>query len=127
MSDKNKEELEAYLRKIRKTISESNNLISQAELRMAETDRALEEQGLTREQVRNLHFSKEQLEAVNRELERLGFPPIEEEELPPARMTVREAIAGGHVAEANLDVSDTQGDVENRRRKFNAMMGNFRI
>lgn len=127
MSDKNKEELEEYLRKIRKTISESNNLISQAELRMAETDRALEEQGLTREQVRNLHFSKEQLEAVNRELERLGFPPIEEEELPPARMTVREAIADGHVAEANLDVADTQGDVENRRRKFNAMMGNFRI
>ena len=127
MSDKNKEELEEYLRKIRKTISESNNLISQAELRMAETDRALEEQGLTREQVRNLHFSKEQLEAVNRELERLGFPPIEEEELPPARMTVREAIDGGHAAEANLDVSDTQGDVENRRRKFNAMMGNFRI
>ena len=42
-------DVQAYLARIRKTIAESQNLVSQAELRIAETDRMLESQGLTRE------------------------------------------------------------------------------
>ena len=49
-------DVQAYLARIRKTIAESENLVSQAELRIAETDRMLESQGLTREQVLNFHF-----------------------------------------------------------------------
>lgn len=48
---KDDKELAAYLAGIRKTIADSKNMLSQVELRMAETDRLLESQGLTREQV----------------------------------------------------------------------------
>ena len=41
-------DVQAYLARIRKTIADSERLISKAELRMAETDRMLEQQGLTR-------------------------------------------------------------------------------
>ena len=59
---------EAYLARIRKTIADSERLVEAARLRIAETDRMLEKQGLTREQVMNFRFSPEQREAVNREL-----------------------------------------------------------
>ena len=51
---KDQKEVEEYLAKIRQTITQSENLIAEAELRMAETDRFLESQGLTREQVLSL-------------------------------------------------------------------------
>lgn len=47
-------ETEAYLARIRETIKKSELLIEQAELRIRETDRLLEEQGLTREDVAHL-------------------------------------------------------------------------
>ena len=62
------DELKAYLARIRKTIADSDALVAQAELRIAETDRMLEKQGLTREQVMNFHFTEAQREAVNAEL-----------------------------------------------------------
>ena len=56
-------ETEAYLARIRKTIADGERIISQAELRIAETDRMLEKQGLTREQVLAMRFSDAQMEA----------------------------------------------------------------
>ena len=47
MADKDRD-IEAYLARIRKTIADSNAMVSQVELRIAETDRLLAEQGLTR-------------------------------------------------------------------------------
>lgn len=118
------EETEAYLKKIRKTIKDSQALMEQAELRIAETDRLLEQQGLTREQVRNLTFTDEQKALVNAELERRGMAtlaftepecvhPIEHLEVrTPGRMIAPEEL---------------EGDAENRRRKFSAMMGTIRL
>ena len=77
MTDEQKMDTEAYLARIRKTIAESERLVESARLRVAETDRMLEKQGLTREQVMNFRFSPEQREAVNRELVRQGMAPIE--------------------------------------------------
>ena len=58
MTDQERD-IDAYLARIRKTIADSNALVSQAELRIAETDRLLSEQGLTREQVMAFRFSGE--------------------------------------------------------------------
>ena len=77
-------DIQSYLARIRKTIADSKSLVSQAQLRMAETDRMLEKQGLTREQVMSMHFTEAQLEAVDAELKRHGLDPLE-----------RWALAGG--------------------------------
>ena len=68
---------DAYLARIRKTIEASNRLVEQVGLRIRETDRMLEQQGLTREQVMAMHFSEAQMEAANAELKRRGLDPIE--------------------------------------------------
>ena len=73
------QDLDEYLARIRKTIAESESLVQQAELRMRETDRLLESQGLSREQVLALRFTKEQKLAVNEELKRRGLPPLEDD------------------------------------------------
>ena len=65
---KTQEELDEYLAGIRKTIAESEAMVQQAELRMAETDRLLAAQGLTREQVMNFRITAEQRRLVNDEL-----------------------------------------------------------
>lgn len=116
-------ETQAYLAKIRRTINESEALVAQAELRRAETDRLLVSQGLTREQVEALTFSDEQLAAVNEELRRRGLAPLEEEWFRPAPPVTQ----GGQAAEPNFDAVDSQGDLENRRRKFSNMMRDFRL
>ena len=56
---KDQKEVEEYLASIRQTITKSENLIAEAQLRIAETDRFLEAQGLTREQVLSLKLSGE--------------------------------------------------------------------
>ena len=76
--DEAQKDMERYLARIRKTIEDSRNLVSQAELRIAETDRLLEKQGLTREQVMAMRFSQSQIDAVNEELKRRGIDPLEE-------------------------------------------------
>ena len=116
-------DVQAYLARIRKTIAESENLVSQAELRIAETDRMLESQGLTREQVLNFHFTEAQREAVNEELKRRGLDPLAEWESDIGR----DAIDEPHVS--NLASEDFAPDAElaERQRKFGMMMKPFQI
>ena len=66
--DEQQNDVKAYLARIRKTVEKSESLIAQAELRIAETDRMLERQGLTREQVLAMRFSEAQIEAKTRAL-----------------------------------------------------------
>ena len=120
---KQEQEAQAYLAKIRRTINESEALISQMELRRAETDRMLASQGLSREQVQSMVFTPEQLAAVNDELRRRGLAPLDESwnevsDLP---------TGGGQAAEPNFEAPDLQGDLANRRRKFSNMMRDFRL
>ena len=116
-------DLQAYLARIRKTIADSERVISQAELRMAETDRMLESQGLTREQVMNFRFTQAQREAANEELRRRGLDPIdweaEDAALEPAR-------AYGAVSPDAADAA-TGSELAERQRKFGMMMKPFQI
>ena len=120
------QDLDEYLARIRKTIAESEALVAQTELRMRETDRLLESQGLTREQVMGLRFTREQKLAVNEELKRRGLPPLEDDgaevdDDPDAPSPV------GIPAAPNFASHDSQGDLENRQRKFGMMMKPFSI
>ena len=120
------QDLDDYLARIRKTIAESEALVAQTELRMRETDRLLESQGLTREQVLGLRFTREQKLMVNEELKRRGLPPLEDDgaeadDDPSAPAPV------GIPAAPNFAVHDSQGDLENRQRKFGMMMKPFSI
>ena len=122
---------QAILARTRKTIEESNALLSQVELRMAETDRMLEAQGLTRAQVEAMKFTPEQLEAVNEELKRRGLQPLDFEdfEKPSSGDAYEDSrLTGeGRAAEPNLDSEDSREDLANRKRKFNVMMNNYRL
>ena len=126
MSDRQKE-IEAYLAGIRKTISDSEALVSQAELRLAETDRLLASQGLTREQVLAMQFSKEQVEAANAELKRRGMEPLDAASVelltaPPPPVPASHLESAAPAAPAVDD-----GELENRQRKFGMMMKPFQI
>ena len=123
---RNQAEIEAYLAMIRKTIADSERLVSQAELRIAETDRMLEQQGLTREQVLGMQFSDAQLAAANAELERRGLAP----------MAAAEEVSGWDANREAADAPLAQGvglpdaaadDPDRRREKFGMMMKPFRI
>ena len=117
---KDQKEVEEYLATIRKTITQSENLISEAELRIAETDRFLAAQGLTREQVLNLKLSGEQRRLVDEELKRRGLPGLDENEATGDSSPVySDAPSWG--------APDTQDDLDNRRRKFGTMMQQFRM
>ena len=117
-------DLKAYLARIRKTIADSKQLVSQAELRIAETDRMLERQGLTREQVMAMRFSDAQMDAVNAELKRRGLDPLErwtEMDRPEPEVERQEQdvnIRDGAVSDAEL---------VNRQRKFGMMMKPFQL
>ena len=111
-------ETKAYLDRIRKTIADSKNLISQAELRIAETDRMLERQGLTREQVMAMRFSEAQMEAVNAELRRRGLDPIED--FPEDNETLE-------IPENPVPLGASSVELENRQKKFGMMMKPFQI
>lgn len=119
MKTKDELEMDAYLAKIRKTIADSKSLVAQAELRVAETDRFLEGQGLTREQVMAMSFTDSQREAVNRELARLGMEPLAFDDVEPAAED--EAPSAVRVS------ADEGSELENRRMKFSMMMKPFRI
>ena len=123
-NSKLKAETEAYLARVKKTVAASKALIEQAELRIAETDRLLEQQGLTREQVMAMRFTPEQKQRVNEELKRRGLPPIDMDEIPveDARLT-----GEGRAAEPNIEAEDVKPDLENRKRKFNVMMSNIKL
>lgn len=112
-------ETEAYLARIRKTIADSERLVEATKLRMAETDRLLEKQGLTREQVMNFRFSGAQREAVDRELVRLGLDPLGDDELMPAAPPDAGAAAPPPPAAGD--------ELAERQRKFGMMMKPFQI
>ena len=115
---KTSEELDEYLAGIRKTIAEGDVLVEAAQLRMAETDRFLATQGLSREQVLNFRITAEQRRLVNDELKRRGLPVLDEDEDPaPYRDDYK----------IDVDRADTQGDLENRVRKFRGMMSAVRL
>ena len=120
---------EAYLARIRKTIADSERLVEAARLRIAETDRMLEKQGLTREQVMNFRFSPEQREAVNRELVRRGLDPIEawdeEAEVPNAEGPDAD---GRDVRLPDVEFSSSpDGELAERQRNFGTMMKPFQL
>ena len=117
---KDQKEVEEYLAKIRQTIAKSENLLAEADLRIAETDRVLESPGLTREQVLSLKLSGEQRRLVDEELKRRGLPGLEEDEARGVPPPVYETTP-------SWGASDTQGDLSNRKRKFGAMMQQFRM
>ena len=115
----NKNEVESFLAGIRKTITDSEKLIESARLRIAETDRMLASQGLTREQVLTLEFTPEQRLRVNEELRRLGLPPVEDGEsrdFDSAADELSESVAGGD--EVSFD---------ERSRRFGDLMHGFRL
>ncbi len=122
--DEQQNDVKAYLARIRNTVEKSESLIAQAELRIAETDRMLERQGLTREQVLAMRFSEAQIEAANAELKRRGLSPIEQWEMGSAE-TAAEAPAPAHdYAPAPVSLDE---ELENRQRKFGMMMKPFQI
>ena len=133
-----KEDVRTYLARIRKTIADSKNMVAQAELRIAETDRMLERQGLTREQVMAMRmlerqgltreqvmamqFSDAQKRAVDAELKRRGLDPLEwwsEVERPAPEEESRLPDAGVGTA--------SDAELANRQRKFGMMMKPFQI
>ena len=116
-------ETEAYLARIRKTIEESNRLVEQVDLRIRETDRMLEQQGLTREQVMAMHFTDAQIEAANAELKRRGMDPLEKWEADTRYETP------GTSPEPRPESEDFVPDAElaERQRKFGMMMKPFQI
>lgn len=118
-----KQDTDAYLARIRKTIADSERLVEAAKLRIAETDRLLAKQGLTREQVMGFRFTGEQREAVNRELVRLGMDPLEEVEevFAPAAPAYTDSPPPPPPRTAGND------EVAERQRKFGMMMKPFQI
>ena len=129
-------DVKAYLARIRKNIEKAENLVAQAELRMAETDRMLERQGLTREQVMSYRFSEAQLEAANAELRRRGMNPIErweegEGQWSSAATGNRQPTTGnrqpttGNRQPANQ--VDADKELAERQKKFSFMMKPFQI
>ena len=113
---KTKAEIDAYLAKIRKTIAESECAVSSVELRLAETDRLLASQGLTRAQVMSMQVSESQRQAVNEELRRRGFDPLEEDD--PWHRPFTAAPAPSCSADDEL---------AERREKFGMMMKPFQL
>ena len=116
-------DIDAYLARIRKTIEESKSLVSQAELRIAETDRMLEKQGLSREQVMAMRFSQAQIDAVNEELKRRGLDPLEEW----SRDEVAEEGDASHTSHPMPDEPATSDELAYRQSKFGMMMKPFHI
>ena len=106
-----------YLARIRKTIADSERAVSQAELRIAETDRMLERNGLTRAQVMEMKFTEAQIEAANEELRRRGMDPIED------WSGARPAPAAAFREPA----PEPAEDLSERQRKFGMMMKPFQI
>ena len=129
MSESEKD-VQAYLARIRKTIADSKRIVSQTELRIAETDRMLERQGLTREQVMSMRFSEAQMEAVNAELKRRGLDPLEKWENDARWGTGDEERAPGdshRPTRPSNGQAAADAELENRQRKFGMMMRPFQI
>lgn len=117
-----RDEIEELLARTRKNIAESRELVSQAELRIAETDRFLAQHGLTREQVMNMRFTPAQKLAVNEELQRMGLPPLEEDD---AAYDFNAATA--ELRDEPQERSGSDDLVAERNRKFGTLMHDIRL
>jgi len=123
-----KQDTDKYLAHIRKTIADSESLVSQVELRIAETDRMLASQGLTREQVMSMRFSEAQIEAVNAELKRRGMDPLEiwgAADAANSEEIGRDEIESPYVSSLPSHTSDVE--LDNRQKKFGMMMKPFQL
>ena len=120
---KDHKDIQAYLARIRKTVEASKNLVSQVQLRIAETDRMLESQGLTREQVMNMRFSEAQMEAANNELKRRGMDPLERWE--NNHQTIEPS--DHQTIEPSNHQTTPDAEFDNRRLKLSMMMKPFQI
>ena len=121
-----RDEIQEYLAKIRKTVAESEAMAQQVELRIQETDRLLASQGLTREQVLGFQFTDEQRELVNRELERRGLGRLDfsthegfDDLTDSVRAKEDDAPAPAPRQQPN--------EVEERADRFRMMMREFRV
>ena len=123
--EQSRKETDAYLARIRKTIADSERLVEAAKLRMAETDRLLESQGLTREQVMGFRFTGAQREAVNRELVRLGLDPLEEDGAVAA--PAADGPAGEYAPAPPPPPPAGNDELAERQKKFGMMMKPFQI
>lgn len=121
MDEIRKREIEESLARARKTIAESRALIEQVNLRIRETDRFLEKQGLTREQVMSFRFSEDQRLLANEQLKRMGLPPIEEDDRSFDAATEEIRALAADPGGASDDV------VDERRRKFGDFMQGMRL
>jgi len=113
-----REEIEATLKRARKTVAAAKALMAEADLRIQETDRFLAKQGLTREQVMAMQFTAEQRALVNEELKRKGLPPLDDEVAPASDFD-----SGRRLPEAT-EAPTTVGE---RQRRFGTFMQQFRI
>ena len=130
-SNRRDNDVEAYLAGIRKTISDSEAMVAQAELRIQETDRMLAQQGLTRDQVLAMQFSEEQVRAANEELRRRGMEPLDNEAIamlaqPPPRPYDLPVLPSDDSTMRRSD-GPADAELENRQRKFGMMMKPFQI
>ena len=123
------EEIKEYLARIRDTIAKSEMVVSQAALRIAETDRMLESQGLTREQVMAMRFTDAQGAAANEELKRRGMDPLEKWDVAQGAsydemhaLRPETPLYGPGPSSADADA-----ELENRQKKFGMMMKPFQI
>ena len=124
----NPDEIKEYLAKIRKTIAESEAIVEQAGLRIQETDRFLAQQGLTREEVLNMSFTREQVLAVNEELRRRGLPPLEDDEAAFSFDAATDELRRAADAQAGFAAEAGPSDeVSERQRKFGTFMQQYRI
>ena len=128
------EDVQAYLARIRKTIADSKRVVAQAELRIAETDRMLERQGLTREQVMAMRFSDAQKRAVDAELKRRGLDPLEwwgerdgDEEPPDGDNHQTTEPSNYQTIKPSNSQTSPDAELENRQRKFGMMMKPFQL
>lgn len=124
MDDKKQEEVKAYLARIRKTVEASKALMESVDLRLKETDRLLEAQGLTRDDVRKMRFTPEQRARANEELERMGLDPIDEVKAKADFEFNREDYLERFVDSAD---AEDESVVESRQRKFGTFMQQFRL
>jgi len=121
----NREETEAYLAKIRKTIADSREVVARAELRLQETDRFLASQGLTREQVLGFKVRHEDVLRVNEELRRQGLPPLEDDEASFSFDAATERLRGA--ADGAPEPGATGDELAERQRKFGTFMQQYRL
>ena len=124
MDDKRQKEVREYLARIKKTVEASQALMESVDLRLKETDRLLESQGLTRDEIRKMRFSKEQRVLANQELTRMGLPPLEEEDT-----AIDFDLATANYRDSLGDSADAEDEsvLAARQRKFGTFMQQFRL